>query len=114
MPNVAYEYRYINHVAEVPGDYDTVEEFHAAVQDKYRRLERQRAGAAPAPAEPEKPRAPEPEPETQPEPEAQYKVVKADGIGWYDVVGADGKPITEKSMRRDEANKLAARKNAGD
>jgi len=41
----------------------------------------------------------------------KFRVVKADGIGWYDVVGIDGKAITGNSMRKDKAEKMAAEKN---
>ena len=40
-----------------------------------------------------------------------YHVVEADGVGWFDVIGPDGKAITEKSMRKSKAEKLAHERN---
>ena len=43
--------------------------------------------------------------------ESDYEVVKADGNGWYDVIGPDGRAVTDKSMRKPDADKMAQDRN---
>jgi len=41
----------------------------------------------------------------------KYTILKADGVGWWDVIAPDGKAITEKSMRKAAAKLLMEEKN---
>ena len=119
MPNVAYECRGINHVAQVPEEYITLEAFQAAVHKKYELIDKggskgaaiaPAAPVAPAPKTPPKP-VPDEAPVGDPPAVGKFRVVEADGVGWFDVLGPDDKAITEKSMRRPLAEKMAAEKN---
>ena len=135
-----FEYRHINHVRD-PKPGETYEDFQREVIAKYDAIDNpggiQIVVDEPKPGpvvevdlEPPPPPTPiiennkaivpTPEPIPEPEPEymetkgpVKYRVVKGNGVGWYNVVDVNGNLQSEKSIRKGEAEKLAEELNSG-
>ena len=111
--NWCFTYRHINHVAS-KAEYPNEDDHKAAVIDKFRRLDAKGRVADTSIVEPKRETkivAVEAVAEEPAESEKPFKVRKSEGIGWFIVEGPDGKPITEKPVRRAVADKIAEQAN---
>ena len=118
--NWCFTYRHINHVASKK-EFPNEDDHKAAVIDKFRSLDAKKRVAATPIVEPVREKKtvvvetvaeqPEPVEAVEVPDDKPFKVRKSGGIGWFIVEGPDGKPITEKPVRREVAEKIAEQAN---
>lgn len=123
---VSFVYRHVAHVEDLK-EGQTEDDFRAGVIDRYRRLDAKRDGIEDVPVlvtkEIPKPKRPPPaasvdesvaDPDTG-EPqvtlEADFRVIKAKGIGWFNVVDGAGVPANHKALRKADADAMAVQMN---
>ena len=92
MKTMKFEYMNINHVEDMP-DETTVERYAEIIRDRYKPRKETRVFI--------------PEP-LDPVSFGDLKVLKAPGVGWFDVIDKTGLKLNSKGLRRVEAEQMAA------